>query len=137
LRCEADFSWTGAIKRGISMNMLKMCLNWKVIAGVAVAGIAIYLYAPGFALAALPFLVLAICPLSMIFMIGAMGNMNGDREKSGAACASGGNKPGNREEELAKLKEQRRELGDKIATLEAEATEVPTPGQSAPLIRST
>jgi hypothetical protein len=119
------------------MNLLKMCLNWKVIVGVAVVAVGIYLYAPGFALAALPFLVLAICPLSMIFMMGAMGNMNRDGEKSGVACAMGGSKPGNREEELARLKEQQRELGDKIATMEAEATEVRTPGQSAPLIRST
>jgi hypothetical protein len=119
------------------MNMLKMCLNWKVIVGVVIVGIGIYVYAPGFALAALPFLVLAICPLSMIFMMGAMGNMNRDGEKSGAACAMGGNKPGNREEELARLKEQQRELGDKIATMEAEATEAPASGKSAPLIRST
>jgi hypothetical protein len=119
------------------MNMLKMCLNWKVIVGVAVVAVGIYLYAPGFALAALPFLVLAICPLSMIFMMQAMGNMNGGGEKSGAACAMTGNKPGNREEELAKLKEQQRQLGDKIATMQAESTEAPKSGQSAPLIRST
>jgi hypothetical protein len=117
--------------------MLKMCLNWKVIVGVAAAAVAIYLYAPGFALAALPFLVLAICPLSMIFMMGAMGNMNRDGEKSGAACAMSGNKRGNREEEFAKLKEQQRQLGDKIAAMEAESTEAPKSGQSGPLIRST
>jgi hypothetical protein len=119
------------------MNMLKMCLNWKVIAGVAVAGIGTYLYAPGFAVAALPFLILAICPLSMIFMMRAMGNMNGDGEKSGVACATGGNKTASREEELAELKSQQRELGDQIATMEEEATEAPAAGQPVPLIRST
>jgi hypothetical protein len=119
------------------MNMLKMCLNWKVLAGVAAVAVALFVYAPGFAFAALPFLVLAICPLSMIFMMRAMGNMNGDGDKSSSTCAMGGNKPASREEELAKLKAQQRELGDKIEAMEEEATEVPGAAQRAPLIRST
>ena len=51
------------------MQMLKMCLNWKVIAGLAVVGAGIFALAPDLALAALPILLLAIFPLSMLFMM--------------------------------------------------------------------
>ena len=102
------------------MNMLKMCLNWKVIAGLALVGVALFVYAPGLAAAALPFLVLAICPLSMIFMMQAMNGMGGD-SKSGEGCAMSGQKqPEGREGQLAQLKAEQQELSSKIAALETE-----------------
>lgn len=61
---------------------MKMCLNWKVVGGLAAAGIGLFLVAPNMAAAALPFLVLAACPLSMLLMMGAMGGMRGGQ------CAS-------------------------------------------------
>lgn len=54
------------------MNMLKCCLNGKVVAGLAVMGIGLWALAPGLVSSALPLLVLAICPLSMLFMMRAM-----------------------------------------------------------------
>lgn len=51
------------------------CLNWKVIAAVAAFGIAVYALAPGVAAGAVPLLVLAVCPLSMLLMVRAMGSM--------------------------------------------------------------
>lgn len=115
------------------MNALKMCPNWKVMAGLAAVGVGIFIFAPSLAAAALPFLVLAICPLSMIFMMGAMNNM-GNGSQSGAACAMGGNQaPQSREEELAQLETQQRELASKIAQLEAEPNVRPEarPGSAA------
>ncbi len=104
------------------MNALKMCLNWKVMAALAAVGVGIFIFAPTLAVAALPFLVLAICPLSMVFMMGAMNHMGNDSQ-SGAACAMRGNrKPQSRKEELAQLEAQQQELASKIATLEAEPT---------------
>jgi hypothetical protein len=52
--------------------MLKMCLNWKVLAGLAAAGLGIWAVAPGVVGAALPLLLLAACPLSMLVMVLAM-----------------------------------------------------------------
>ncbi len=52
------------------------CLNWKVIAALAAVGVGIYLVAPGVAAAAVPLLVLALCPLSMLLMMRAMGSMS-------------------------------------------------------------
>lgn len=51
-----------------------MCLNKKVIAGLAVVGVGVLLFAPNAIGAALPLLILAVCPLSMIFMMRAMSN---------------------------------------------------------------
>jgi hypothetical protein len=103
------------------MNALKMCLNWKVMVALAAVGVGIFVFAPGLAAAALPFLVLAICPLSMLLMMGAMNNM-GNGSQAGAACAMGGNrKPQSREEEIAQLESQQRELASRIAMLEVEA----------------
>ncbi len=52
------------------------CFNWKVIAALAAIGIGLYALAPGAALAAVPLLVLAACPLSMLLMMRAMGSMD-------------------------------------------------------------
>ena len=54
------------------MQMLRMCLDWKVLIGLAVIGVGSYVVAPGLADAALPILLLAICPLSMLIMMKAM-----------------------------------------------------------------
>ena len=69
-------------------SMLACCLNWKVLAGVGAVAVAVLLFAPGAAVTALPLLVLAICPLSMIGMMVAMRGMGGskhDREVSPTA----------------------------------------------------
>ncbi len=50
-----------------------MCINKKVVIGLAAAGVFLYLIAPGAIGAAMPLLLLlAICPLSMIVMMRAM-----------------------------------------------------------------
>ena len=98
------------------MNTLKMCLNWKVISSVAALGVGLFVFAPNLAAAALPFLVLAICPLSMILMMGAMSNMDSGSQ-SGAACAMGHQPSRNRKEQLAQLKVQQQELTSQIAAL--------------------
>ena len=65
------------------MKHLKMCLNPKVLATLAAVGVGIYLYAPGLFAAALPLLVLAICPLSMVLMMTAMSRGTNGSESSG------------------------------------------------------
>jgi hypothetical protein len=54
------------------MKMLKMCLNPKVLVGLGSVGVGIYLVAPDLVLAALPILLLAACPLSMLLMMWGM-----------------------------------------------------------------
>ncbi len=52
-----------------------MCLNYKVLAGILVIIVLLYLFAPKFANFSWILLVL-ICPLSMVFMMAGMKNMN-------------------------------------------------------------
>lgn len=49
-----------------------ICLNWKVLAGLAVVGLAVWVVAPGLMWAALPLLIVAACPLSMLLMMRGM-----------------------------------------------------------------
>ena len=55
------------------------CLNWKVIGALAAAGLGVYVFAPGWAAAALPLLIVAACPLSMLLMMRAMRPMGSSK----------------------------------------------------------
>lgn len=76
-----------------------MCINKKVLGGLAVAGLAIFALAPNLFGAALPLLVVAICPLSMLLM---MRGMSG----SGSSCSTGGGRRGaaSAADEIAELR---------------------------------
>lgn len=50
----------------------RTCFNPKVLAGLAVAGVVVWAIAPNLALAALPFLFILACPLSMWLMMRGM-----------------------------------------------------------------
>src|SRR5690348_9585890 len=52
-------------RRTSAFNLLGMCLNWKVLAALAVVGLLVLVVAPQFIWAAFPILILAACPLSM------------------------------------------------------------------------
>ena len=55
------------------MNMMKMCFNPKVLGGLAVVAVGLFVFAPETALAALPVLLALACPLSMVVMALFMG----------------------------------------------------------------
>jgi hypothetical protein len=96
------------------MKMLKMCLNRKVLAGLAAVGVGIYFVTPDLVLAALPILLLAACPLSMLLMMWAMrGGPSEDQQASQEADAGL-----TREEHLTRLRWQQAALADRIDELE-------------------
>jgi hypothetical protein len=55
-----------------------MCLNKRVLVGLGVVAIGLVVLQPGWAVAALPFVILAVCPLSMIFMMRGMNGRNAE-----------------------------------------------------------
>src|SRR5947208_12861470 len=61
-----------APRRASTFNLLGMCLNWKVLAGLAVVGLLVLVVAPQFIGVALPLLLVAPCPLAMLLMIPAL-----------------------------------------------------------------
>src|SRR5260370_17177523 len=75
--------------RRSAMQLFGLCLNWKVIAGLAIAALGVLVLAPQLLAAALPVLILAACPLSMLLMMRGMGNMNGMGTTNGIGAADG------------------------------------------------
>lgn len=94
-----------------------MCINKRVVVGLVVAGLAIYLAAPQLIGVALPFLIVAICPLSMIVMMRSM-------SKGDSACSTGGVKGSEADidRELASLRAD-------VARLRAEKHVTDTPAE--------
>lgn len=55
-----------------AFSIMGICLNPSVLAGLAVIGLAVWVLAPDLVGATLPLLLLAACPLSMLFMMRRM-----------------------------------------------------------------
>lgn len=65
-------------------KMGKMCLNWKVLGGLAAVAVGVWLMAPNLLVSALPLLLFALCPLSMLLMMRAMqGEHSGSEQRGG------------------------------------------------------
>ena len=101
-------------------NLLGMCFDPRVLGGLAVVGVGIWLVAPQLIAPALPILLLLVCPLSMLFMA----RMMGDSMKDTSSAS-----PANR---LAALEREQARLDAEISRTRAELT----PGRSSELIVS-
>jgi UPF0716 family protein affecting phage T7 exclusion len=64
-----------------------MCLNKKVLIGVGLVAAGVVLFAPQLISAALPLLLVAICPLSMLLMMKGMSGMGQSHGQSKTAQA--------------------------------------------------
>ena len=62
-----------------------MCLNGRVLLALAAVGLVVVVAAPGLAARALPLLLLAVCPLSMVAMMWAMRGTKTTASEAGAA----------------------------------------------------
>lgn len=66
-----------------------MCFNKKVIGSLLALGVAVFVLAPSVFSAALPLLLVAACPLSMMLMMKSMKGMEGTAgDQSGSGPAS-------------------------------------------------
>ena len=61
-------------------NRFGLCLNWKVVGGLAAVGAVIWVAAPGVLTVAGPILLALACPLSMAFMMRGMRGTHGIQE---------------------------------------------------------
>lgn len=55
-------------------RILGMCFNWRVAVALGVLAVGVWFVAPQLALAVLPLLLLALCPLSMLWMMRSTGH---------------------------------------------------------------
>ena len=67
------------------MTIFGMCINLRVAGGLAAAAVVLFAVAPNLVLSALPYLLIAACPLSMLFMMRGRMNMGGEAAQPGAA----------------------------------------------------
>lgn len=102
-------------------QLARMCLDWRALLILAGIGVGIWIFAPGLVLKALPFLVLAVCPLSMFLLMGAMGKM-GRRGEAGhqVSDASGGCAEPDPNARLAELEKKQAALQSEIARVRSE-----------------
>ena len=108
-------------------KMLRACLNWKVIGGLALLALGIWVVSPNLLAAALPVLLLAACPLSMLLMMRGMQSHQGshpDAEERTSPIAP------SRDVRLAELKARQQDIDREIASLE-QGSERPAPGSGA------
>lgn len=101
-------------------KMFRMCLNWKVIGGLTVVGLAIWLAAPNLLVAALPILLIAACPLSMLLMMKAMG---GEHSSQPEDANTKTRVSPSREVRIAELEAKREILDREITALETGRTD--------------
>ncbi len=66
---------------------MKMCINWRVVGALSLVALAVFALAPDLIGPALPLLVVAACPLSMLLMMRAM--QGGSRCQSSSDAAAG------------------------------------------------
>jgi hypothetical protein len=107
------------------ISCLKMCLNWKVLAGLAVVGLIVLVVAPQLLGAALPILIIAACPLSMLFMMRSMsGNRNATTQMQGDQLPVAGV---TRDDHLAALKSRLSSMQTEQETLSCQIAEMESP----------
>lgn len=109
------------------MNMLKACYDWRVITALAAVGGGVVLFAPGLIGAALPLLIVAVCPLSMMIMMKTMGGH--DQNASPAADAQPIDRAEQIRTELAASRREQLRLARELEDLEAPAAVAVRPAQ--------
>jgi hypothetical protein len=113
------------------MKILRACLDWRVLTGLAGLGVAVYLVAPGLIAPAVPLLLLAACPLSMLVMMKAMGD---HPTKSGPDLAEpgGADRAAALRRELADLGRRQEQVAGELRAIEAGRQDAARTSDTAP-----
>ncbi len=65
------------------MRIGRFCVDWKVVAGLAAVAVGVFLVQPRLFISALPVLLVAACPLSMVLMMWEMRRQLNPHEQIG------------------------------------------------------
>ncbi len=68
-------------------NCMQMCLNWKVLTGLAVVAVLVVVVAPHAFWGAIPLLLVLVCPLSMVVMMLSMSRRRETSESGVTSCS--------------------------------------------------
>ena len=99
-------------------KILKMCLNWKVLAAIAVGALLLAVAVPGFRSGAPGLLFLIICPLMMFLMMTGM-QSGSSHDSPPSVHPPTDTRNATTAETALELRAQREQLSDRIAALEA------------------
>jgi hypothetical protein len=120
------FKPTSSFVLSLRRSLGGLCLNWKVIGGLAAVGLSIWIMAPGLVWAALPLLLLAACPLSMLLMMRGMASGQCAAQSGGQVAAvsrDGDERIAALKAQLASIQAQQEAIVRQLAELET--TKVP------------
>jgi hypothetical protein len=108
------------------MRIGRFCIDWKVLAGLAAVAVGLFLFQPRLFTSALPVLLVAACPLSMLLMMWGMRGMAQPAPTPTVAPQPVADRPLTRHEQIARLSSQLSDLQsaqlaitDQIRSLEA------------------
>jgi hypothetical protein len=98
------------------MSILRACADRRVVAFLVAVGAAVAVLAPNLIAAAVPFLVVAACPLSMLVMMRMMGGQgSGPNQESGLGAGDGASRL---RERLAAVRLEQDKLERELVRLE-------------------
>src|SRR5438128_459087 len=128
-----------AIVASNHMRIGRFCIDWKVVAGLAAVAVGIWLVQPRLFISALPVLLVAACPLSMVLMMWGMRSMGQSAPPAVAAPQQQAERQLTPNEQLARLRGQLSELqsaqltiAEQIRSLQAAMDPEPTGPELAP-----
>ena len=99
------------------MSILRACADWRVVAILVTVGAGVAVFAPNLIAAAIPVLLVAVCPLSMLVMMRAMGGQQSNaspRLDLGAV-----DRPAQLREQLAANRLEQQQLERELARVES------------------
>src|SRR6266581_1532548 len=99
-----------AIVAANRMRIGRFCVDWKVVAGLAAVAVGVFLVQPRLFISALPVLLVAACPLSMVLMMWGMRSMGQSAPPLIAAPQQRANRELSPNEQLAHLRGQLSDL---------------------------
>ena len=97
------------------MSILRACADWRVVGGFAAVGVGVAVFAPNLIAAAVPLLIVAVCPVSMLVMMRAMGGHPSTPNPPEHS------QPAQLRERLAASRLEQEQLEQELARLEAPA----------------
>ena len=97
------------------MSILRVCADGRVVAALVAVGAGVALFAPNLVSAAIPLLIVAACPLSMILMMRTMGD---HQSKPNMDMDGFGDRRSHVEDRLAVMQLERLQLERELARLD-------------------
>ena len=99
------------------MSILRACADWRVVAILVAVGAGVAVFAPNLIAAAIPLLLIAACPLSMLVMMRTMG---GQQSNASPKLDPGAvDRPAQLREQLAATQLEQQRLERELARVES------------------